>query len=128
MTVNELANLAWGLIVGASIGGRIMRAIIAKILAWFGGKGIQRVLKAIPAVVAQVEDDYKKAMADGKITPIERKDLAMKTVEAIATECGMKLNIVTRWIISTIVDNVAKKLPPNDISIPDIFIKVKGTF
>lgn len=105
-----------------------MKNLIARILAFFGGAMVQKIIKSIPAIVIAVEEDYRKAMADGKVTPIERKDLAVKTIDAIAAQFGVSITGIMRWVILQLIDNIAKKLPSKDINIPDILIRVKGEF
>ena len=88
--------------------------IVAQIGVWFGGSAIQKIVKCIPAIVAEIE----KAMADGKIDAGERKAIAMSTIDALAKEFGIPVNGLIRWAISFIIDQVAKKLPSKDIVIP----------
>jgi hypothetical protein len=97
-----------------------MQALIAKILALFGGSVIQKVIKCIPAIVSEAE----KAMKDGKIDATERKDLAWKTIDTVSAEFGIKVNGIVRWAIGWLIDSIAKKLPSKDIVIPDIVLKI----
>jgi hypothetical protein len=97
-----------------------MQALIAKILAIFGGSVIQKIIACIPAIVEKVEE----AMKDGKIDAQERKDLAMAVVKEVAKQFGIKINPIFMWVISVIIDSIAKKLPSKDITIPDIIFKI----
>lgn len=98
----------------AGLTGRIaMKNLIAKVLGWFQGDLMKKIIACLPAIVAEVE----KAMADGKITPDERKDLAMKSVDIVATNFGIKVSGIMRWVISVVIDNIAKKLPSKDIPV-----------
>lgn len=97
-----------------------MKQIIARIIGWFNGALVQKIIKCIPLIVAAGE----KEMEDGKITAAERKSWAIKAVGVIAAEFGIQLNWIVSWAIGAIIDSVAKKLPSKDISIPDIIIKV----
>ncbi len=126
MTFSEQACLVWGLVVGSITRGWIMKNIIAKILAWFGGAAVQKIVKSIPEIVVAVEADFIAAAADGKITADERKDLAMKTIKAAADKLGIKMNWITNWVISTIVDNIAKRLPSKDLDITGLLNIAKG--
>ena len=119
MTTNEILCIGWGFCAGLT--GRVtMKGIIAKIVAWFQGDLIKKIIKCLPAIVAEAE----KAMADGKIDAGERKDLVMKAVDIIAAQFNIKMSGITKWVISVIVDNVAKKLPSKDIVIPDVIMKI----
>ncbi|MBM3701729.1 MAG: hypothetical protein FJW63_01850 [Actinobacteria bacterium] len=88
------------------------------------GDIFKKIVKTIPAVVSEVE----KAMKDGKIDFTERKDLAMKTIDLIAQEFGVKLGVLVRLVISFLVDKIAQKLPSKDIKVPDVVFKITKTF
>lgn len=90
-----------------------MKNIIARILAWLQGDLMQKVLKCLPQIVALVE----KAMADGQITPEERKQIAMDTVDIVAAQFNIKISALMRWVISVIVDNIAKNLPQKTVAV-----------
>lgn len=109
-----------GTVFGTTMRRCILKNLIVKIMAWFSGDIIKKIIACLPAIVAEAE----KAMADGKIDAGERKDLAMKTVNIIATQFNIKVSGITKWVISVIIDNIAKKLPSKDIVIPDIVMKV----
>lgn len=126
MTFNEMLCMGYGAVVATITRGYIMKNLIARVLAWFGGSAVQKIVKSIPEIVVAVEADYIAAAADGKITPDERKDLAMKTINAAAEKLGLKMNFVTKWVISTIVDNIAKRLPSKDLDITGILNIAKG--
>lgn len=117
MTKNEQLYIFLALVVGNITREVFVKNLIAKILSWFSGELVQKVIKSIPQIVAVVEQDYINAIADGKITADERKDLAMKTINAAADKLGLKMNFITKWIISTIVDAIAKKMPSKDLDI-----------
>ena len=93
-----------------------MKQILATILGWFGGEVIQKIKACIPALVAAAE----KAMEDGKITATERKAFVMEAIDIIAEKFGVKLNWIMKWVISQVVDKIAKALPSKDISVPDV--------
>jgi hypothetical protein len=95
------------------------KTIISSVVGFFATGAMAKIQKSIPAIVAEVE----KAMVDGKITADERKTIAMATINSLAIEFGVSLNPILKWVISNIVDNVAKKLPSQDI-----MLKVSGKF
>jgi hypothetical protein len=98
----------------------MIKSWIAKIIAMFSGNLMQKIIKCLPQIVAEVE----KAMVDGKIDAIERKQIAMATVDIVAKQFNMTLNSITKWIISCLIDQIAMKLPSKDIKIPDIIVKI----
>lgn len=97
-----------------------MKQILGWLASFFASGAIKKVIKCIPAFVAEAE----KAMADGKITPEERKAFVWKAIDTIATEFGTKIGGIIRIGISFLIDTVAKKLPSKDIKIPDIILKI----
>lgn len=97
-----------------------MKELIARLIAWANGDLVQKIIKCIPAIVAEVE----KAMQDGKIDASERKALAIKAVDIIIEQFNIKVNWIMKWAISVLIDTIAKKLPSKDIIIPDMIIKI----
>ena len=121
MTHENILCLIYGTVVGL-IGRKIfMKAIIARILAWFSGDALKKIIKTIPEIVALAE----QYMKDGKITAEERKDWVLKAINIIAEKFELPMNWLMRFIISVIIDSVAKKLPSKDIKIPDIIFTIK---
>ena len=102
--------------------------MIKSIIAWassiFLSGTVRKVIDCIPAIVTEVE----KAMKDGKITPDERKALALSTIDIIAVQFNIKIGGIAKWIISTLIDKISAKLPSKDIAIPDIILKISGTW
>ena len=97
-----------------------MKGIIAKIVAMLSGDLVQKVMKCLPQIVAEAE----KAMADGVISSTERKAIAMEAVNIVAQEFGLKVNGITKWVISVMIDSIAKKLPSKDIKVPDLILRI----
>lgn len=120
MTENEKLCIVWGTCFGTTIGRWIVKAFIAKIMAWFSGDVVQKIIKSLPKIVAAGE----KAMEDKKITPEERKQWVVDGVNIAAKEFNIQINGLTKWILSTIIDSIAKKLPSKDINVPDIIVKI----
>ena len=79
------------------------------------GDAWAKLVKCVPAIVAAVE----QAMEDGKITPQERKDLALAIVQEVAKQFGFKLGGIALFVIGWVIDQIAKKLPAKDVVIPD---------
>ena len=97
-----------------------MKSIIAWFVKLFSGAVIQKIIKCIPALVVEAE----KAMADGKITAEERKNLVWSWIDAIATQFNIKISGIIRIGIGILIDSIAKRLPSKDIVIPDIVLKI----
>ena len=100
------------------------KTIISSVIGFFASGTMGKIKKCLPAIVVEVE----KAMLDKVITADERKSLAMSTVNTVATEFGISIGPILRWVISTMIDNIAKKLPSKDVKIPDIIISVSKKF
>ena len=96
-----------------------MKAIWTKVLVVLGF-----VLGKLKRVVPEVVKEVEKAARDGKITPSERKYVAMRTIELVAAELGLKMNFIVRKIVSRLVDKAAQKLPQNTIKVPDIVAEI----
>lgn len=76
----------------------------------------KKILACLPAIVVEVE----KAMKDGKIDSTERKAIAMQAVAIVAQEFGVALGWIAKFVISWLIDQLAKKLPSKDITIPAV--------
>jgi hypothetical protein len=126
MTQNEVLCILYGFIVGLTGRVWLMKTLFAKILGWFQGDVMRKIISCIPVIVVAVE----KAMADGKITPDERKQIAMAAVNAVAEKFNIKISGLMSWVISVIIDNIAKKLPSKDgdIKVPDIILSITKEF
>ncbi|MFA6142385.1 MAG: hypothetical protein WC738_03720 [Candidatus Omnitrophota bacterium] len=98
-----------------------MKNIVARIVAWFSGDLMQKILSCIPDIVAEVE----KMAADGIITADERKVFALKAVDIVAAKFNFKMNGWTKWVVGVIIDNIAKKLPTKDVQIPQVIMDLK---
>jgi len=76
-------------------------------------KWYTRVAKVVTPIIQAAEEMSK----DGKVDKADRKKLVMMAIEGIAAESGkIKLNFITRIIVSKIVDRIAEKLPDFRIS------------
>ena len=53
---------------------------------------------------------------DGKVEKNERKKLVMMAIDSLQVEGKIKLNLITRVIVSKVVDRIAEKLPDFTIS------------
>lgn len=80
----------------------------------------RKLVNCLPAIVLEVE----QAMKDGKITAAERKQLALKVVDEVAVQFGVKLGWLARLVIGWLINMLARKLPSKDIIIPEVVLKV----
>ena len=106
----------WELIV--SLWKSIVGAVAAIGIAW---AWVQRqYVKYKPIVepmIKRAEEDYKKAIADGHVDHDERKDFVMGQIAVLEEKGKIKLNGIQRWLISKVVDYIAKKLDPIEMPI-----------
>ena len=99
-------NNIWKEITGAI-------AVIGVIVAWIKVK-----IKKWSPILSPMITAAEKACIDGKITKDERKEIVMAGVIAAEKEGKIKLNFITRIIISKVVDKIAKALPDIIINKP----------
>lgn len=84
-------------------------AIIAGILVvWYK---IKRILDELSKILEPVIKEVEKLALDGVIDRQDRKKVALKLIETLEKEGKIKLNFITRFILSFIIDKIAKKLP-----------------
>ena len=72
-----------------------------------------------PMIQPMVEESEKAAL-DGVITADERKAIVMAGVSAAEKEGKIKLNWLSRFIISRLVDKLAQKLPDFKVKVNDV--------
>lgn len=76
--------------------------------AWyFIKKWIDEISKVVEPLCTEVE----KMALDGVIDKVERKALVMKAVSLLEASGKIKLNFISRLVISKVVDKIAGKLP-----------------
>jgi hypothetical protein len=68
--------------------------------------------------IEQAEIDYMNTCADGKISKDERKSIVMNQVALMEKEGDIKLNFITRRLISKLVDWIAEHM--DDIKVDPI--------
>jgi hypothetical protein len=95
--------------------------IVSGILSFFASDAVKKIQKCIPIIVASVE----KAMQDGKITAAERKEIAIDAINALATQFGITLNGIQKWILGVAIDRISAALPSKDIDVASIQAAVK---
>lgn len=88
-------------------------AVSAAIAVWFF---IAKWFGAASKIVEPLIKEAEKMAIDGKIDKAERKALVMKAVALLEQDGKIKLNFITRFILSRVVDAVAKRLPDFTIS------------
>jgi hypothetical protein len=95
-----------------------MKKMFSQLLGWLSNT-TKAIMACLPGIVAEVE----QAAKDGKITPEERKQIAMDSVQAVCDKMNFKLNFISRWAISWAIDELCKKIPPASINVPDVVNK-----
>ncbi len=71
-----------------------------------------KIAKAAGPIIAEIEARAK----DGVLTKADRKAIAMVGIRELEETGKIKLNIITRWLVSIVVDYIAGKLPDFQIS------------
>ena len=89
-------------------------AIVAGVLViWYK---IKRILDELSKILEPVIKEVEKLALDGAIDRQDRKKVALKIIETLEKEGKIKLNFITRFILSFIVDKIAKRLPDFTVS------------
>jgi len=68
--------------------------------------------KRVEPVIAEIEKRSKDGIIDRK----DRKAIAMKTLAQLEAQKIIKLNFLSRFFISIVVDKIAKKMPNFNVS------------
>lgn len=89
-------------------------AIIGSIMAfWLSAKKVYDSLaKILTPLIAEVEQMAK----DGLIDRADRKDIVMEAIKILEAQGKIKLNPLTRFLLSMAIDKIAKKLPDIKVS------------
>lgn len=84
------------------------------VFIWFFVKQwTDKLSKIIEPLVAEAEQRAK----DGLIDKADRKAIVMKAISLLEQDGKIKLNFISRIIVSKVVDRIASKLPDFNISI-----------
>jgi len=67
-------------------------------------------------LVQPIVEDVEQRAADGRIDKDDRKALALHLIKELETSGNIKLNFITRFIISRVIDCVAQKLPDFEVT------------
>lgn len=91
-----------------------IQAIISGVLvAWYY---IKRWTGEISKVIEPLITEVEKLAQDGTIDKADRKKLVFSAIANLENQGKIKLNFITRFIISKMVDKIAGKLPDFIIS------------
>ncbi len=80
---------------------------------YFLKKWIGELSKIVEPLIVEVE----KMAQDGRIDKADRKALVMKAIALLEKQGTIKLNFLSRLIVSKVVDKIAGKLPDYNINI-----------
>ena len=83
---------------------------------WAGWFFVKRWMDEISKIVEPLIKEVEKMALDGVIDKKERRVLVMKAISLLEQQGKIKLNFLSRMIISIIVDKIAKRLPDFKIS------------
>lgn len=92
---------------------KIGSIISTVIVVWYF---IKRWLSEIEKIIEPLCEDIEEACKDGKITKDERKKIALKAIQVLEKQGKIKLNFLTRFIVSKIIDVVSQRLPDFEVS------------
>ena len=89
-------------------------AIIGGIMAfWFSAKKVyDELAKILTPLIVEVEQLAK----DGLIDRADRKNIVMEAIKILEAQGRIKLNPITRFLLSIAIDKIAKKLPDIKVS------------
>ena len=82
--------------------------VASALVIWYK---IKRILDELSKILEPVIKEVEKLALDGVIDRQDRKKVALKIIETLEKEGKIKLNFITRFILSFIIDKIAKKLP-----------------
>ena len=77
---------------------------------------VKRIYNELAKIAEPVIKEVEKRSQDGKINQEDRKQIVMIAINEAEKEGKIKLNFITRRILSIIVDKIAAKLPDFNIS------------
>ncbi len=75
--------------------------------------------KKYEPMIEPMVEEAEKAALDGTITADERKKIVMAGINAAEKEGKIKLNWISRFIISRLVDKIAQSLPDFKVPVND---------
>jgi len=78
---------------------------------------LKRWINELSKILEPLIEEVEKMALDGVIDKSERKALVMKAISLLEAQKKIKLNFITRIIVSRLVDYIARKLPDFKISI-----------
>jgi len=83
-------------------------SIVGILGAWYV---IKKKWEYLCRIAEPVVKKYEQQALDGVIDKADRKELAMEFIKSLEADGKLKLNFITRRILSLVVDKVADKLP-----------------
>ena len=83
-------------------------SLVGAIAVWYV---IKKKWDNLCRIAEPVVKKYEQQALDGIINKADRKELAMEFIKSLEVEGTLKLNFITRKILSIVVDRVANKLP-----------------
>jgi len=81
-------------------------ATVGIVYAWIKAK----IKKWKPIIEPMIKEAEQRAM-DGVIDKADRKAIVMEGIKSLEANGTIKLNFITRLIVSKVVDRLAEKLP-----------------
>jgi len=87
---------------------KISAVVAGALVIWYK---IKRILDELSKILEPVIKEVEKLALDGVIDRQDRKKVALKIIGTLEKEGKIKLNFITRFILSFVIDKIAKKLP-----------------
>jgi len=92
---------------------KLQLSIGGVLTAWYF---LRRWYNNISSIIEPLITEAEKMALDGVIDKADRKKLVMKAISLLEEQKKIKLNFITRFIVSKVVDKIADKLPDFKVS------------
>ena len=93
----------WSAIIAFTI---VLIAKIKTIIGWCGEKWT-----TLKPILTPVIEKAEELAQDGVIDKVDRKQLVTLTLDTLQKQNIVKLNFIEKWIISIVIDYMARRLP-----------------
>jgi len=77
---------------------------------------IKKWVNNISKIVGPLIEEVELMAQDSQIDKADRKAIVMKAIALLEAQKSLKLNFISRFIVSKVVDRIAGKLPDYNIS------------
>lgn len=88
-------------------------AAIAGVTAWLT---LNRWIATWSKILQPIVESAENMAKDGIIDKADRKALALQALAILEKQGKVKLNIISRWVVGRLIDDLARNLPDYKIS------------